>query len=166
MKLLNVSLAAVSVAALALAVSIPAHAQPSAKDPDPTVLRVALPRTAEWSSTLRLPGDLTVKKSRGGKSLGKETLIDAVSTITRWKNDGRSVLGVVTINGKTRETKGLPVVMSDGTVKIRVMQARGLRTVTLPRSSSSSATYMMCPPPTIALMNSMGMTICVPPPPP
>ena len=105
-----------------------------------------------------------VKKSRGDKSLGKETLTDAVSTITRWTQEGRSVLGVIAINGKTRETKGLPVVMSDGTVKIRVAQARGSRAVTLTRSSSSSATWMMCPPPTIAMMSQSGMTICVPPP--
>lgn len=105
-----------------------------------------------------------VKKSRGDKSLGKEALTVAVSTITRWTQDGRSVLGVIAINGKTRETKGLPVVMSDGTVKIRVAQARGSRAVTLTRSSSSSATWMMCPPPTIAMMSQSGMTICVPPP--
>ena len=144
--------------------AIPVQAQPAAKDPDPTVLRVALPRTTEWSSTLRLPGDLMVKKSRGDKSLGKESLTVAVSTITRWTQDGRSVLGVIAINGKTRETKGLPVVMSDGTVKIRVAQARGSRAVTLTRSSSSSATWMMCPPPAIAMMSQSGMTICVPPP--
>lgn len=164
MKSLNAPLGAVSVAALVFAMSIPVQAQPAAKDPDPTVLRVALPRTTEWSSTLRLPGDLMVKKSRGDKSLGKESLTVAVSTITRWTQDGRSVLGVIAINGKTRETKGLPVVMSDGTVKIRVAQARGSRAVTLTRSSSSSATWMMCPPPTIAMMSQSGMTICVPPP--
>lgn len=71
MKSFSVSLAAVSVAALAFVMSVPAQAHPASKDPDPTVLRVALPGTTEWSSTLRLPGDLTVKKSRGGKSLGK-----------------------------------------------------------------------------------------------
>lgn len=69
-----------------------------------------------------------VKKSRGDKSLGKESLTVAVSTITRWTQDGRSVA------------------------------------VTLTRSSSSSATWMMCPPPTIAMMSQSGMTICVPPP--
>jgi len=164
MKSLNAPLGAVSVAALVFAMSIPVQAQLAAKDPDPTVLRVALPRTTEWSSTLRLPGDLMVKKSRGDKSLGKETLTDAVSTITRWTQEGRSVLGVIAINGKTRETKGLPEVMSDGTVKIRVAQARGSRAVTLTRSSSSSATWMTCPPPTIAMMSQSGMTICVPPP--
>lgn len=160
MKFLPLPLAAISVATLVLVGSVPVHAQPAAKDPDPTVLRVTLPRTTEWSSTLRLPGDLMVKKSRGDKSLGKESLTDAVSTITRWAQDGRSVLGIVKINGKTRETKGLPVVMSDGMVKIRLAQARGSRAVTLTRSSSSSATWMTCPRPTVAMTSQSGMTIC------
>ena len=146
-KSLDASLTAASAAGLVFAMSLPVQAQPAAKDPAATVLRVTLPRTTEWSSTMRLSGDLTVKKSRGDKSSGKETLTDAVSTISRWQDDGRSVLGFVTINGKTRQTKSLPVVMSDGTVKIRVAQPRGSRAVTLTRSSSSSATWMTCPPP-------------------
>lgn len=154
------SLAVAGVVAAAVFASLPAQAQPGY----PVVLRAALPGDSQWSPDLRLPGQLMFTKKRGSEKLGKQSFVSVVATLTRWQNDGRSVLGVVTIGGKSREVKGLPVLMGDGTVKLRIVQARGTRVVSLPRSSTSSATFMTCPPPLIALMNSMGMTICVPPP--
>ena len=144
-----------------LAVSgVPALAQDSA--PDPTVYRFALPGSVKAGATkFTLPGDLITKKSRGDKALGSLPLADVVVTLTRLKEKGYSVGGSVTINGKVREMKGIPVIQTDGTVKVRVAQARGSRVVVLPRRGGSSA-VMTCVPGYITMYGANGTVYCVP----
>ena len=134
------------VAGLAV-VGVPALAQDSA--PDPPVYRFALPGSVKAGATkFTLPGDLITKKWRGDKALGSLPLADVVVKVTRLKEKGYSVGGSVTINGATRQMRGLPVLSSDGTVKIRVAQGRASRSVVVPRGGGS-ASYTVCPPGTI-----------------
>lgn len=116
---------------------IPALAQDSA--PDPTVYRFALPGSVKAGvDKFSLPGDLVTRKSRGDERLGKVSLADAIARLARAKANGRSVGGIVTIDGKTREMKGLPVVLDDGRVRIRVAQGRGSRVMVIPRMGGTS----------------------------
>lgn len=139
---------------------VPALAQDSA--PDPTVYRFALPGSVKAGATkFTLPGDLITKKSRGDKALGSLPLADVVVKLTRLKEKGYSVGGAVTINGKVRETKGIPVILADGTVKVRVAQARGSRTMVLPRRGGSSS-YATCVPGYYTMYNLDGTVTCIP----
>lgn len=135
-------LAAAGVAAAAVLAALPAQAQPGY----PVVFQAALPGDSQWSPNLHLPAKLMFTKTRGSKQVGKKSFASVVATLTRWHNKGRSVFGVVTIGGKSRDVKGLPVLMGDGTVKVRIAQARGTRAVSLPRSYSSSVTFSSIPP--------------------
>ena len=141
-------------------VGVPALAQDSA--PDPTVYRFALPGSVKAGATkFTLPGDLITKKSRGDKALGSLPLADVVVKVTRLKDKGYSVGGSVTINGKVRETKGIPVVLADGTVKVRVAQGRGSRAAVLPRRGGSSS-YATCVPGYYTMYNLDGTVTCIP----
>ena len=139
---------------------VPALAQDSA--PDPTVYRFALPGSVKaGAAKFTVPGDLVTKKSRGDKQLGKLPLADVVAKVTRLKEKGHSVGGTVTINGKVREMKGIPVIQADGTVKVRVAQARGSRVIVVPRRGGSSA-VMTCVPGYITMYDANGTVTCVP----
>ncbi len=122
----------------------PAHAQ----DPAPAPLRfvASLPGPLAGGATQHtLPGDLMAKKSRGDRSLGKESLVDMVKTLNRLKDKGRSIGGAVVIKGKVHVVKGLPTITSDGNVKVRVAQARGSRVLTIPRMQSTRYYTAVCP---------------------
>lgn len=106
--------------------------------PAATLYTFALPGKAKWDATrISAPGDVATKKSRGGRDLGRVTLADMVVTLTDQAAKGRSVGGTITIKGVTRPWRGLPVLMDDGTVKIRVAQGRGSRVLVLPRGGGS-----------------------------
>ena len=136
-RTLALSIAAAVIAGSAPLVAAPAVAQDAA--PDPTVYSFSLPGSVtSGMAKFTLPGDLVTKKSRGGERLGKVGLADAIAKLARAKANGRSVGGIVTINGKTREMKGIPVVLDDGRVRVRVAQGRGSRTLVVPRMGGSS----------------------------
>lgn len=131
------SLSAMTMAAALLVTAAPAVAQD--RDPVPTVYSFSLPGSVtSGKAKFSLPGDLVTRKSRGGERLGKVPLADAIERLARAKANGRSVGGIVTIDGKTREMKGLPVVLDDGRVRIRVAQARGSRVMVIPRMGGTS----------------------------
>jgi hypothetical protein len=134
--------------------AIPAVAQESGSDP--TVYRFTLPgKVKAGATTLSLSGDVVTKKSRGGALLEKVSLADMVVVITRQAEKGRSVGGTITIKGVTRPWRGLPVLMDDGTVKIRVAQARGARVLVLPRGGgAATGGAVSCPPGTTATYDS------------
>ena len=145
--------AAALVGGLALAAA-PAIAQD--KPADGTLYRFTLPGKAKPGATqLSAPGDVKTKKSRGARDLGKVTLADMVATITNQAAKGHSVAGTITIKGVTRPMRGLPVLMDDGTVKIRVAQGRGSRTWVLPRGGgAATGGAISCPPGTQASYDS------------
>ena len=117
--------------------------------PQATVYKFSLPGSVTLGSEkFSLPGDAVTRKSRGGKSLAKVALADMVVTMTRQAAEGYSVGGLITIKGATRQMRGLPVLSSDGTVKIRVAQGRASRSVVVPRGGGN-ASYTVCPPGTI-----------------
>jgi len=141
-------------------VASPALAQGTAA---PTSYRFTLPDSVSSSaSKFTVPSDLAVKKSRDGKDLGKVMLADMVVTVTNQAAKGHSVGGTITVKGKTRIMRGLPVITDDGSVKIRVVQARGTRTVTLPRGGGAATGSMIsCPPGTTATYDSKaGKYVC------
>jgi hypothetical protein len=146
-----VLIVATAVIAGGLAASaIPAAAQDAGSAP--TVYRFTLPgKVKAGATTLSLPGDVVTKKSRGGVLLEKVSLSDMVVVITRKAAKGRSVGGTITIKGVTRPWRGLPVLMDDGTVKIRVAQGRGTRGIVLTRKGPpTTGTGISCPPGTQA----------------
>lgn len=150
---------AVIAGAVALAAS-PAIAQGNHQG---TVYTFSIPGSvAAGSDKFSLPGDLVTKKSRGSKELGTVTLADMVVTITKQAAKGHSVGGLVTIKGKTRQMRGLPVLTDDGNVKIRVAQARGSRTLVLPRKSSSGSTTVCQQPNTLVFDPSINRYVCEP----
>lgn len=128
---------------------------------DPTVYRFALPGSVKAGATkFTLPGDLTTRKSRGDKSLGSMPLAEVVTEVTDLKAKGHSVGGTVTIAGKTREMKGIPQVLADGNVKVRVAQARGTRTIVLRANNGGSGTVTSCPPNSHPVKKSNGTITC------
>ena len=140
---------------------VPALAQDSA--PDPTVYRFALPGSVKaGAAKFTVPGDLVTTKSRGDKRLDKLPLADVVAKVTRLKEKGHSVGGTVTINGKVREMRGIPVIQADGTVKVRVAQARGSRVVVVPRKGGSVSVVTCVPEYYYTLYGPNGTVICVP----
>lgn len=137
----------------------PALAQDSA--PDPTVYQFTLPGSVKaGASKFTLPGDLSTRKSRGDKKLGSMPLAEVITEVTRLKNKGYSAGGSVTINGKMREMKGIPKVLADGNVSVRVAQARGSRAITLRRRDSSSV--VTCVPGYYTMYNADGTVTCIP----
>lgn len=148
------ALAAAALAGGVALAAVPAIAQD--KPADGTLYTFTLPGKAKPGATqLSAPGDVTTKKSRGGKDLGKVNLADMVATITSQAAKGHSVAGTITIKGVTRPMRGLPVLMDDGTVKIRVAQARGTRVLVLPRGGgAATGSSMSCPPGTVATYDS------------
>ncbi len=118
----------------------------------PTVYRFSISGSVKPGATkLNVPGDVKTKKSRGGRDLGKVSLAVMVRTITDQAAKGRSVGGTITIKGVTRPWRGLPVLMDDGTVKIRVTQGRGTRGIVLTRKGPpTTGTGISCPPGTQA----------------
>lgn len=160
---MNSFLRALAAAALAIGMAItgaPAHAQTPA--PDPTVYQFALPGTVKAGATkFRLPGDLTTRKSRGGEELGSMPLTEVVTEVTRLKKKGHSVGGTVTISGRTREMKGIPEVLADGSVRVRVAQARGTRAV-MYRGRGGSSSVVTCVPGYYTMYNADGSVTCIP----
>ena len=151
---------AVIAGSVALAAA-PALAQDSA--PDPTVYKFSLPGSVKADAAkFTLPGDIATKKSRGGVLLDKVSLADMVVVITRQAAKGHSIGGTITIKGATRQMRGLPVLMDDGSVKIRVAQGRGSRTFVLPRGGgAATGATISCPPGTTATYDSkQGKYVC------
>ena len=139
----------------------PAAAQ--GKPVDPTVYRFSIAGSVKPGATkLNVPGDVKTKKSRGGRDLGKVSLAVMVRTITDQAAKGRSVGGTITIKGVTRPWRGLPVLMDDGTVTIRVAQGRGSRALVLPRGGgAATGGAVSCPPGTTATYDSKsGKYVC------
>ena len=157
---LALSLAASALAGGVALAGAPAIAQGTTKA---TVYSFSLPGSVtSGSDRISLPGDLAVKKSRGSRDLGKVTLADMVVTITKQAAKGHSVGGLVTIKGKTRQMRGLPVLTDDGNVKIRIAQGRGSRTLVVPRKSSSGSTTV-CQSPNVAVYDpSINRYVCEP----
>ncbi len=146
---------ATAVIAGGLAVSaVPAAAQDSGSEP--TAYRFTLPGSVKAGATsFTLPGDVVTKKSRGGEVVEKVSLSDMVTVITRQAAKGRSVGGTITIKGMTRPMRGLPVLLDDGSVKIRVAQGRGSRALVLPRGGgAATGSAISCPPGTTATYDS------------
>ena len=140
--------------------AVPALAQTTA--PDPTVYRFGLPGSVKSGATkFTLPGDLTTRKSRGDKKLGSMPLADVITEVTGLKAKGHSVGGTVTINGKTREMKGIPELLPDGSVKVRVAQARGTRALIL-RGRGGSSSVVSCVPGFYTFYNPDGTVTCIP----
>lgn len=96
------------------------------------------------ATSFSLPGDLLTRKSRGDRQLGKVILADVIAKLTRLEADGRSVGGIVTVMGKTREMRGIPVLLDNGRVRVRVAQGRGSRSLVIPRAGAWSQTAS-CP---------------------
>lgn len=143
------------------AAAVPAAALDSGSEP--TVYRFSLPGSVKaGATTFSLPGDVVTKKSRGGVLLEKVTLSDMVVIITRQAARGRSVGGTITIKGTTRPMRGLPVLLDDGSVKIRVAQGRGSRALVLPRGGgAATGSAISCPPGTTATYDSKsGKYVC------
>ena len=157
---LALSLAAAAIAGGVALAGVPAIAQGS---PQATVYAFSLPGSVTLGSgKFSLPGDVVTKKSRGSKHLGRLTLADMVVTITKQAAKGHSVGGLVTVKGTTRQMRGLPVLMEDGTVKIRVAQGRGSRTLVVPRKSGSGSTTV-CQSPNVAVYDaSINRYVCEP----
>ena len=150
---------AVIAGGVALAAS-PAIAQGT---PQGTLYTFSLPGTATLGSdTFSLPGDVVTKKSRGGAFLGKVSLADMVVVITRQAAKGHSIGGTITIKGTTRTMRGLPVLLDDGTVRIRVAQGRGSRAWVLPRGGgAATGASISCPPGQTASYDSKsGKYVC------
>lgn len=128
-----------------------------------TVYKFSLPGSVKaGAEKFSLPGDITTKKSRGGVLLDKVSLADMVVVITRQAAKGHSIGGTITIKGETRQWRGLPVLMDDGTVKIRVAQGRGSRAFVLPRGGgAATGGAVSCPPGTTATYDSkQGKYVC------
>lgn len=139
---------------------VPALAQNAA--PDPTIYRFALPDSVKAGATkFTLPGDVTTRKSRGDKALGSMPLDKVVTEVTRLKEKGHSVGGSVTINGQTREMKGVPEALPDGTVRVRVAQARGSRALLL-RGRGGTSSVVTCVPGYYTMYNVDGTVTCIP----
>ena len=102
------------------------------------------------------------KKSRGGVLLEKVSLSDMVVVLTRQAAKGHSIGGTITVKGKTRPMRGLPVLLDDGSVKIRVAQGRGSRAFVLPRGGgAATGGAVQCPPGTTATYDSkQGKYVC------
>ena len=126
---------AVALTAGVALVAVPASAQDPA--PKPTRFVAALPGSVSGgSSGFALPGDLVVKKFRGDKAKGKESLTTVVATLQRLKAKGHDIASSIVIKGKVYVVKGIPTIMDDGTVKVRIAQVRGSRSIVVPRVSS------------------------------
>ena len=150
---------AVIAGGVALAAS-PAIAQGT---PQATVYKFSLPGSVKAGATkFSLPGDVVTKKSRGGVLLEKVSLSDMVIVITRQAAKGYSIGGTITIKGTTRPMRGLPVLLDDGSVKIRVAQGRGSRAFVLPRGGgAATGSSVSCPPGTTATYDSKsGKYVC------
>jgi hypothetical protein len=150
---------AVIAGGVALAAS-PAIAQGT---PQATVYKFSLPGSVTpQSEKFSLPGDIVTKKSRGGVLVEKVSLADMVVVITRQAAKGHSIGGTITIKGNTRQMRGLPVLLDDGSVKIRVAQGRGSRAYVLPRGGgAATGATISCPPGTTASYDSKsGKYVC------
>lgn len=150
---------AVIAGGVALAAS-PAIAQGT---PQATIYTFSFPGSvAAGSDKFSLPGDLVTKKSRGGALLEKVSLSDMVVVLTRQAAKGHSIGGTITVKGKTRPMRGLPVLLDDGSVKIRVAQGRGSRAWVLPRGGgAATGGAVSCPPGTTATYDSKsGKYVC------
>lgn len=150
---------AVVAGVVALAAS-PAIAQGT---PQATIYKFSLPgAVTPGAEKISLPGDVVTKKSRGGVLLEKVSLSDMVVVITRQSAEGRSIGGTITIKGTTRPMRGLPVLLDDGSVKIRVAQGRGSRVWVLPRGGgAATGSTISCPPGTTATYDSKsGKYVC------
>lgn len=111
----------------------------------PTIYTFSLPGSVNPSATsFTISGAVSTKKSRGDTDMGKVPLAAVATKLSRLQEKGRSVGGLVTINGKTREFKGAPVVLANGNVKVRVVQGRGTRALVVPRRGGS-ASAASCP---------------------
>ena len=144
---------------VALAAS-PAIAQGT---PQATVYKFSLPGSVTpGAEKISLPGDVVTKKSRGGVLLEKVSLADMVVVLTRQAAKGHSIGGTITVKGKTRPMRGLPVLLDDGSVKIRVAQGRGSRAWVLPRGGgAATGGAVSCPPGTTATYDSKsGKYVC------
>lgn len=140
--------------------AVPALAQASA--PDPTVYRFDLPKSVKaQATTFTLPGDLTTRKSRGDRNLGSLSLAETIREVTQLKAKGHAVGGTVTVGGTTREMKGMPTVLADGSVKVRVAQARGSRSLLL-RGRGGSSSVVTCVPGYYTMYNVDGTVTCIP----
>jgi hypothetical protein len=136
----------------------PAIAQDSS--PAPTMWVGSIPGPVSAGSTQYvLPGDLVMKKSRGDRSLGKDSLVDVVEKLERLQDKGRSVGGNLNIRGRILVMKGLPTIQDDGTVKVRVTQGRGTRSMIVPRANPKTLMYS-CPPGQTLSFTSSGEPIC------
>lgn len=100
-----------------------------------------------------------MKKSRGDRSLGKVSLVDVVERLERLEDKGRSVGGNLNIRGRILVMKGLPTIQDDGTVKVRVAQGRGARSIIVPRVDPKAFLYS-CPPGQTLSFTSSGQPIC------
>jgi hypothetical protein len=150
---------AVIAGGVALAAS-PAIAQGT---PQATVYKFSLPGSVTPGyEKYSLPGDVVTKKSRGGVLIEKVSLADMVVVITRQAAKGHSIGGTITIKGATRPMRGLPVLLDDGSVKIRVAQGRGSRAYVLPRGGgAATGSTISCPPGTTASYDSKsGKYVC------
>ena len=150
---------AVIAAGVALAAS-PAIAQGT---PQATVYKFSLPGSVTpGAEKISLPGDVVTKKSRGGVLLERVSLADMVVVLTRQAAKGHSIGGTITIKGTTRPMRGLPVLLDDGSVKIRVAQGRGSRAWVLPRGGgAATGSSVSCPPGTTASYDSKsGKYVC------
>lgn len=149
-----------SAAVLAGAMAVTVAPAVSQASPGPTTWVVSIPTPASAKATeFVVPGDLMAKKSRGDRSLGKVALVDVVEKLERQQDKGRSVGGTVDIRGKILVMKGLPIIQSDGTVKIRVAQGRGSRSLIVPRIDPKAMMYS-CPPGQTLSFTSSGQPIC------
>lgn len=151
---------AIAVGSIALA-GAPAIAQDSGSKL--VTFRYSLPGSVTADSTsFTLPGDVVTRKSRGAKDLGKVSLADVAKKVARLQAQGRKVVSTITIDGVTRRTKGVPTLLSDGTVRVRITQGRGSRSVTLPRASRHTSTVNYCPDGTTMIYYTDGSFDCVP----
>lgn len=153
---------AISAAALATAMAVtaaPAIAQDSSPAPTMWVASIPPPVSA-GSAQYVLPGDLMMKKSRGDRSLGKVSLVDVVEKLERLQDKGRSVGGNLNIRGRILVMKGLPTIKDDGTVKVRVVQGRGTRSIVVPRMDPKALMYSCPPGQVLTGVTSSGQPIC------
>ena len=92
----------------------------------------------------------------------KVSLSDMVVVLTRQAAKGHSIGGTITVKGTTRPMRGLPVLLDDGSVKIRVAQGRGSRAWVLPRGGgAATGGAVSCPPGTTATYDSKsGKYVC------
>lgn len=139
----------------------PAVAQDSGRQP--TTFRYSLPGSVNADSTsFTLPGNVVTRKSRGAKDLGKVSLADVAEKVARLQAQGREVISTITIDGVTRRTKGVPTLLADGTVKVRISKGRGSRTIVLPRASRHTSTVNYCPDGTTMIYYADGSFDCMP----